>query len=212
MRPPLLDHDAWTAFNYAGLGAVVGHEMMHGFDSRGAQRDARGTLRDWWTADVRERYEEKLACLRRAYDAARFRDGAATSYPSAFEDEDVADFASLRVVLGAYRRRAFLQQRGAWTPASFLEFSREQLFYLNYCFRLCSADEGPGLLDSSPRAVYAMDEDRCNVPLRHLQEFADAFQCAKRDPMDAEDKCSFWDLPVELLRTHEDAFAAESLP
>ncbi|KAH7944517.1 hypothetical protein HPB52_020711 [Rhipicephalus sanguineus] len=211
MRPPFLGDDAWTAFNYAGLGAVVGHEVMHGFDSRGAQRDARGTLRDWWTADVRKRYEDKLACLRRAYDVARSRYAAPGSSSEAFEDEDVADFTSLRVVLGAYRHRAFLQQRGAWAPASFMEFSREQLFYLNYCFRLCSADEGPGLLETSPRAFYAIDEDRCNVPLRHLQEFADAFQCAKRDPMDAEEKCSFWELPVEQLRKHEDALAAESL-
>ncbi|KAH6943094.1 hypothetical protein HPB50_015998 [Hyalomma asiaticum] len=198
MRPPYLDGDAWTAFNYAGLGAVVGHEIMHGFDSRGVKRDARGTLRDWWTAD----------CLRRAYDVAQSRD---VPYSTAFEDEDVADFTSLRVVLGAYRRRTFLQQRGALTPASLAEFSREQLFYLNYCFRLCTADEGPGLLDTSPRAVHAMEEDRCNVPLRHLQEFADAFQCAKRDPMDVVDKCSFWDLPVEQVRMHEDAVAAESL-
>ncbi|KAH8037114.1 hypothetical protein HPB51_008538 [Rhipicephalus microplus] len=210
MRPPFVDDDAWTAFNYAGFGAVVGHEMMHGFDSRGQQRDARGTLRDLWTTDVRKRYDEKLSCLRRAYDVANSRD-AASNFSSVFEDEDVADFASLSVVLGAYRHRAFLQQHGAWTPASFLEFSREQLFYLNYCFRLCSADEGPALLESSPRTVYAMDEDRCNVPLRHLQEFADAFKCAKRDPMHVEDKCSFWDLPVEQLRKHEDALALESL-
>ncbi|KAH7950366.1 hypothetical protein HPB49_023142 [Dermacentor silvarum] len=203
MRPPYLDDGTWTAFNYAGLGAVVGHEVMHGFDAHGRERDASGALRDWWSADVRKRYEDKVACLRRAYDVGRSREAPNSA---AFEDEDVADFTSLRVVLGAYRRRAFLQQRGVWTPASFLEYSGEQLFYLNYCFRLCSADQDRDLLES-PRADFATDEDRCNIPLRHLQEFADAFRCAKGDPMVAVDKCSFWDLPVEQFRMNEDAMA-----
>ncbi|XP_050032485.2 neprilysin-1-like [Dermacentor andersoni] len=203
MRPPYLDDGAWTAFNYAGLGAVVGHEVMHGFDVRDRERDASGALRDWWSADVRKRYEDKAACLRRAYNVGRWRE---TQKPSAFEYEDVADFTSLRVVLGAYRRRAFLQQSGVRTPTSFLEYSGEQLFYLNYCFKLCSADEDHDLLEG-PRADFATDEDRCNVPLRHLQEFSDAFRCAKGDPMDVVDKCSFWDLPVEQLRMYEDAMA-----
>ncbi|XP_070380068.1 neprilysin-1-like [Dermacentor albipictus] len=203
MRPPYLDDGAWTAFNYAGLGAVVAHELMHGFDARGRERDASGALRDWWSADVRKRYEDRAACLRRAYNVGRWREA---QKPSASAYEDVADFASLRVVLGAYRRRAFLQQRGVRTPASFLEFSGEQLFYLNYCFKLCSADEDHDLLEG-PRTDFATDEDRCNVPLRHLKEFADAFRCAKGDPMDVMDKCSFWDLPVEQLRMHEDAMA-----
>lgn len=203
MRPPYLDDGTWTAFNYAGLGAVVGHEVMHGFDAHGRERDASGALRDWWSADVRKRYEDKVTCLRRAYDVGRSRE---TPNSAAFEDEDVADFTSLRVVLGAYRRRAFLQQRGVWTPASFLEYSGEQLFYLNYCFRLCSADQDRDLLES-PRADFATDEDRCNIPLRHLQEFADAFRCAKGDPMVAVDKCSFWDLPVEQFRMNEDPMA-----
>ncbi|KAH9365578.1 hypothetical protein HPB48_019625 [Haemaphysalis longicornis] len=82
MQPPYLAEKAWTAFNYAGLGAVVGHEVMHGFDDRGKDRNARGELDDWWTPDVLRAYQEKVACFQRSYgDAA---DG--------LMEENVADF------------------------------------------------------------------------------------------------------------------------
>lgn len=187
MRAPYLDENAWTAFNYAGLGAVVGHEVMHGFDSRGRNRDDRGNLHNWWSPDVLKKYEGKVACLQRAYGVD----------PRTAE-EDVADFASLPAVLGAYRHRSFLHDRGR-TPA-FLEFSREQLFYLNYCFKLCSPDEPQ---ESNARGLHSADEDRCNVPLKHLKEFADSFGCAKRDPMHVASRCSFWDLPVEQVDAEE---------
>ncbi|XP_077490189.1 neprilysin-1-like [Amblyomma americanum] len=187
MRPPYLDDKAWTAFNYAGLGAVAGHEVMHGFDSRGMNRDKQGKLHNWWSPDALNNYDGKVACLRRAYGV-----------DSRTAEENVADFASLPAVLGAQRHRSFLHDRGKMP--TFLEFSREQLFYLNYCFRLCSPEGSLG----DARGPRSADEDRCNVPLKNLKEFADAFGCAKRDPMHVADKCSFWDLPVEQVDADDD--------
>ncbi|XP_077527579.1 endothelin-converting enzyme 2-like [Haemaphysalis longicornis] len=179
MQPPYLAEKAWTAFNYAGLGAVVGHEVMHGFDDRGKDRNARGELDDWWTPDVLRAYQEKVACFQRSYgDAA---DG--------LMEENVADFASLPAVLGAYRLRSYIQDRER-TP-TFLEFTREQLFYINYCFKLCSQQSG-----GNGAQLYATDEQRCNVPLAHLREFAEAFGCAPSDNMAIEDTCSFWDVLI----------------
>ncbi|XP_075559286.1 neprilysin-1-like [Dermacentor variabilis] len=187
MQPPYLDEGTWTAFNYGGLGSVVGHEVMHGFDERGKNRDARGRLRDWWSPDVLDEYRYRVKCLSQAY-AEGGSDVEAT-------EEDVADFASLPAALGAYRYRSYIRERGQ-TP-TFLEFSGEQLFFLNHCFKLCSPDNAYGSRRRRRRrGLYSTDENRCNVPLMHLVEFADAFDCQPHEPMGVPDRCSFWDLPV----------------
>ncbi|KAH9384243.1 hypothetical protein HPB48_026228 [Haemaphysalis longicornis] len=182
MRMPYVDEKVPMAFNYAGLGAVVGHETMHAFDHQGRTRDGLGKHQDWWSPEALEKYEEKVECLRRAYGFNA--------------TETVADFASLPAVLGAYRLRSSLRERETLRRPTFLEFSGEQLFYLNYCFKLCSREQ-PG----EAASPYLTDEERCNVPLKNLKEFADAFQCNKgAEPMNVADKCSFWDLALEQIR------------
>ncbi|KAL1483079.1 hypothetical protein MTO96_002149 [Rhipicephalus appendiculatus] len=199
MQPPYLDDKTWTAFSYGGLGAVVGHEVMHGFDERGKERDARGRLRPWWSPDVLVDYQNRVGCLSQAYGDGGGGDVEIT-------EEDVADFASLPAALGAYRYRSYIRERGQ-TP-TFLEFSGEQLFFLNYCFKLCSPDNADGggsrRRRSGRRGLYSADEKRCNVPLMHLTEFADAFGCTQPDGAVPE-KCNFWGLPVGQTRIDGEA-------
>ncbi|XP_037286077.2 neprilysin-1 [Rhipicephalus microplus] len=199
MQPPYLDEKRWTAFSYGGLGAVVGHEVMHGFDERGKERDARGRLRPWWSPDVLVEYHNRVGCLAQAYGNGGGGDVDITV-------EDVADFASLPAALGAYRYRSYIRELGQ-TP-TFLEFSGEQLFFLNYCFKLCSPDnvDGGGSRRGrrGRRGLYSTDEKRCNVPLTHLMEFSDAFGCSQPDGVFPE-KCNFWGLPVGQTRVDGDA-------
>ncbi|CAN7939356.1 unnamed protein product, partial [Ixodes hexagonus] len=176
IRPPFANENLSWPFNFAGLGAVVGHEIMHGFDTDGKDRDATGASVDWWTPKVKKAYSQKVQCLADAYKTDV--DGM---------QENVADFASLPAVLGACRTRS--STAGAMENGLFNGFTREQQFFLNYCFKLCSR--------TTVGAVgYATDEDRCNVPLKHLADFKAAFQCQEWDAMNARDKCNFWDLFV----------------
>ena len=57
LQPPFFDPDADDAVNYGGIGAVIGHEIGHGFDDQGSQYDGDGNLHDWWTADDRAAFE-----------------------------------------------------------------------------------------------------------------------------------------------------------
>src|SRR5438270_3722223 len=59
LQPPFFHPNADDAVNYGGMGAVIGHEMTHGFDDRGRQFDAEGNLRDWWTAGDADRYQSR---------------------------------------------------------------------------------------------------------------------------------------------------------
>ena len=63
LQPPFFDMDADDAVNYGGIGAVIGHEIGHGFDDQGSRYDATGALRDWWTEEDRSRFDERTQAL-----------------------------------------------------------------------------------------------------------------------------------------------------
>ena len=69
LQYPFFHPDADDAFNYGGIGAVIGHEISHGFDDSGSQYDKDGTLRNWWTADDRKKFEAKANLLQQQFDA-----------------------------------------------------------------------------------------------------------------------------------------------
>src|SRR3979490_829944 len=64
LQPPFFDPNADDAVNYGGMGAVIGHEMTHGFDDQGSQFDAQGNLRDWWSASDKKQFEERTGCVK----------------------------------------------------------------------------------------------------------------------------------------------------
>src|SRR3989442_6763061 len=69
LQPPFFNAQADDAVNYGGIGAVIGHEISHGFDDQGAQYDGDGNLRDWWTKEDHEKFNAKNAALVAQYGA-----------------------------------------------------------------------------------------------------------------------------------------------
>ena len=69
LQPPFFNPDAEDAANYGGIGAVIGHEIGHGFDDQGAQYDGDGVLNDWWTADDKANFEKRTKALIEQYNA-----------------------------------------------------------------------------------------------------------------------------------------------
>ncbi|WP_235840017.1 M13 family metallopeptidase [Derxia lacustris] len=103
LQPPFFDAAADDAANYGGIGAVIGHEISHGFDDQGSQYDERGNLRVWWTADDRARFEQRTARLVEQYSAYEpvpgfHLDGRLTL------GENIADNSGLAIAYKAYRR------------------------------------------------------------------------------------------------------------
>ena len=73
LQPPFFNEHADDAVNYGGIGAVIGHEIGHGFDDQGSTCDGDGALRDWWTEADRDAFEERTRCSDRAVRRARAR-------------------------------------------------------------------------------------------------------------------------------------------
>ena len=101
LQPPFFDPHADPAVNYGGIGAVIGHEMTHGFDDQGRKIDATGHLRDWWTADDAAKFEAKAT--RYGAEFAAYDTGLGVSVnPKLTMGENIADLGGLNLALDAY--------------------------------------------------------------------------------------------------------------
>ena len=75
LQPPFYDPKADDAFNYGGIGAVIGHEMTHGFDDQGARFDANGNLVMWWTPDDYKKFTDRTNCVVQQFDSFEVEPG-----------------------------------------------------------------------------------------------------------------------------------------
>ena len=126
LQAPFFDPKADLAVNYGAAGAVIGHEISHGFDDQGRKIDATGALRDWWTAQDATRFEAEAAAFGKQYDGYEAAPGAHVN-GSLTMGENIADMAGLAVALDAYHHA--LQGR----PAPVLDgLTGDQRFFLAF--------------------------------------------------------------------------------
>jgi len=102
LQPPLFDPLADSAVNYGAIGAVIGHEIAHGFDDQGRKSDSRGVLRDWWTAEDAARFEAEATKLKAQYDAFEGLPGAKVNGNLTL-GENIADLLGVLLALDAYQ-------------------------------------------------------------------------------------------------------------
>ena len=103
LQPPFFDPNADDAVNYGAAGAVIGHEISHGFDDQGRKIDANGNVRDWWTAEDAKRFDEEAKVFGDQYAKFEAVPGAFVN-PKLTMGENIADFAGIQVALDAYHR------------------------------------------------------------------------------------------------------------
>ena len=102
LQAPFFDPNADPAINYGGIGAVIGHEITHGFDDQGRKTDGDGALRDWWTAEDAAKFEERARVLGAQYSALTPLEGASVNGDLTM-GENIADLGGLLLALDAYR-------------------------------------------------------------------------------------------------------------
>ena len=126
LQPPFFDPGADDAVNYGGIGAVIGHEISHGFDDQGSKYNAKGELQNWWTPEDRRNFEARTAMVVAQYDAFEPLPGLHVIGKNTL-GENIADIAGLSVALKAYH----LSLEGR--PAPVLDgFTGDQRFFLSY--------------------------------------------------------------------------------
>jgi putative endopeptidase len=175
LQPPFFDAEADDAANYGGIGAVIGHEIGHGFDDQGAKYDGDGNLVDWWTDTDRTEFGSRTKALIEQYDAYTPR-GLEPGYHvnGAFTvGENIGDLGGLSIALLAYQ----LSLNGRPAPVIDGLTGVQRVFYgWAQVWRTKSRDaEAIRRLAVDP---HSPPEFRCNGVLRNMDAFYDAFDVA----------------------------------
>jgi putative endopeptidase len=189
LQPPFFDAQADDALNYGAIGAVIGHEVTHGFDDQGSQFDPQGNLKSWWTADDRNKFTNRAECVSEQFGSYKTSDGTNLNGKLVL-GESIADLGGVTI---AYQ--AFLNSmRGKPRPANIDGFTPEQRFFIGWgmIWAQTQRDESErqqALSDSHPLARF-----RVNGPLSNLEEFAGAFGCKAGEAMvrAANRRCQVW--------------------
>ena len=101
LQPPFFDPKADAAVNYGAIGAVIGHEMTHGFDDQGRKFDAKGNLKEWWTPQDAKNYEARAACVEKQFDGYEVQPGLHENGKLVL-GESIADLGGLTIAHMAY--------------------------------------------------------------------------------------------------------------
>ncbi|MEX0428574.1 M13 family metallopeptidase [Nocardioides sp. DS6] len=165
LQKPFFSPDAHPAENYGGIGAVIGHEIGHGFDDQGAQFDGDGNMHDWWTPDDKAAFEVKTKALIAQYDAFEPRDLPGEHVNGALTvGENIGDLGGLTIAHTAY----LISEGGSADPED-----RRRLF-LNWAYvwrTVRRKEQAQQFLTIDP---HSPPEFRANI-VRNLEEFHDAF-------------------------------------
>lgn len=175
LQPPFFNLVADEAVNYGGIGAVIGHEMGHGFDDQGSKYDGDGNLKNWWTDEDRENFEVLTNQLVKQYDAFTVVDG--TPVKGEFtQGENIGDLSGLSIAYKAFKAN-YTDDRviDGYTP--------EQRFFMGWAqvwMRKYRDEELLRRIDTDP---HSPSEFRANGILRNLPEFYEAFDVKPGDGM-----------------------------
>jgi putative endopeptidase len=179
LQPPFYDPNADDAVNYGGMGAVIGHEMTHGFDDQGRQFDGQGNLRDWWTPQDAAEYKSRAQVVSDQFDGYTVVDSATRVNGKLTLGENIADLGGLTIAYAAFEKTLAGKPR----PARIDGLTPEQRFFLSWAqvWRETMRPERQRLLVNTNSHAPSMW--RVNGPLSNMPEFAKAFGCHPGDPM-----------------------------
>jgi len=173
LQPPFFDPEADDAVNYGGMGAVIGHEISHGFDDQGSKFDADGNLKNWWTEKTRRQFEERTGLIVRQFDGYIAIDSLHVNGKLTL-GENIGDLGGLSIAYTA------LQNALKGKPKTRIDgFTPEQRFFLAWA-QIWRRNSTPEALRLQVRTdPHSPARFRTNGPLSNLKEFYDAFGCAE---------------------------------
>ena len=189
LQPPFFDASMDAAVNYCTIGAVIGHEFTHGFDSRGRLFDANCNLKDWWTAEDTQKFEAKANQLVEQYNQYEVLPGLFVNGKLTLT-ENIADLGGITIAYSALQRQLTDKERSAKIDG----YTPDQRCFLAWG-QMWKSKWRPEVL----RKVVLTDphtpsEFRVTGPLINLPEFSPTFDIKKVDPVwrDPADQVTIW--------------------
>ncbi len=177
LRYPFFDYHADDAINYGAIGAVIGHEMTHGFDDQGRQFDKDGNLKDWWTKEDASKFTNKVNAVAKLYDGFTVLNDLHVNGNLTL-GENLADFGGVAIAYDAFK----LTEQGKGTE-KIDGFTPDQRFFLGYAqvWRIKDRDERLRMrVNTDP---HSPEMFRVNGPLSNMETFYKAFNVKPGDKM-----------------------------
>ena len=190
LQPPFFDAQMSDTVNYAAIGAVIGHEIIHGFDDQGRKFDKDGNLRDWWTEADAKAYDQRGDCIAEEYtqmvpEAGVKQNGRLT------QGEDTADNGGIHLALSA--TEAALKRKGETLDTKGEDgLTNLQRFFLSYATIWCGEIRPEAIRTIVLTNPHSIDRFRVNNVVANMPEFTQAFSCKAGQPMVHEKKCRVW--------------------
>jgi len=178
--------------NYGTIGLVIGHEITHGFDDQGSQKDGEGNLINWWSPVSKKQYVHKTQCIIDQYSNFTLDiDGEEMNVNGVnTQGENVADNGGLKQAIRAYRR--MIEKHGSEPTLPGLPYTQDQLFWLSSASIWCSKKRPAKLKNQVLTDPHSPARFRINGPFKNRPEFAKAWDCPIGSPMNPVRKCEVW--------------------
>ncbi len=186
LQPPFYDNKADDAMNFGGIGAVIGHELTHGFDDQGRKFDPQGNLRDWWTAQDGKEFDKRASCIADQYSGFTAVDDLKLNGKLTL-GENTADNGGMRI---AYM--ALMNVLAGKEPKPVDGLTAKQRFFLGWANVWCENRS-----DEFSRMLVQVDPHspgkwRVNGTVSNMPEFRDAYHCKPNAPMVNQNACRVW--------------------
>ena len=193
LQPPFFDPSRDDAVNYGAAGAIIGHELTHGFDDQGRQFDGKGNLEDWWAPADGKQFDERAECVVKEYDGFVGVDDLHVNGKLTL-GENIADLGGLKLAFLAYLDRAQrkgtdLKQKGS---AEYGGLTPEQQFFVAFGQNWCQNNRPENLRLRIQTDPHSPEEFRAKGVVVNLPEFQRAFACKAGQPMAPVNRCTIW--------------------
>jgi len=189
LQPAFYDRSQDDAVNYGHIGAVIGHELTHGFDDQGRKFDGKGNLSDWWTPADAKNFETRTDCLVNEYGNFTAVDDVKINGKLTL-GENTADNGGLVLAYMAYLERA--KKEGVDLQAKKDGYTSPQRFYIAYAQNWCENSRPESVRAQVLTDPHSPDHFRANGAIVNQPGFAEAFGCKKGTPMVPVNSCRVW--------------------
>ena len=186
LHPPFFSDQNDDAVNYGAIGAVIGHEMTHGFDDQGRQYDGQGNRVDWWTPDDATKFKAKAQCIVDEFTEFEVAPGVHEKGINV-QGEAIADLGGLTIAYKAFERTPEAKvhtMHDGYTP--------EQRFFLAYAQVWANNEREAAAVQRATTDPHPDDRFRVLGTLSNMPEFRAAFHCVAGDKMVRANSCQIW--------------------
>ena len=195
LEPPFFDKTVDDAVNFGGIGAVIGHELTHGFDDQGRKFDPKGNLRDWWTPVDARAFEERVGCIADEYSSFEALPGVNVRGKLTL-GENTADNGGVRVAMRALHNRQEEEAKAGDTNAADSKtingFTPEQRLFIGYGQVWCENQTEAALRQQLQTNPHSPGKYRVIGVIRNSEDFDKAFSCHVGQKMVSDKPCRVW--------------------